>query len=75
MVTATKTAPRTKFDKGTQIYDALSLLRKNTWVKRAKIAEKLGTNDLRALRHLRGFGYEIDVKRGKNGYEYRRLNG
>ena len=58
----------------TKIYNALDLLKKDSWVSRAKLVTKLGTEDLRAVRHLRGYGYEIQCRKTRNGYEYKRVN-
>ena len=64
--TATKTQPK--------IWQVYNVLRLNKWVPAATIVEKTNDRGLRALRHLRDYGYEIEVRRGKKGMEYRRVN-
>ena len=68
MTTVTSTKPEPK------IWQVYGLLRRNKWIPAATIVEKTNDKGLRALRHLRDYGYEIEVRRGKNGMEYRRVN-
>lgn len=68
------TSTKNKETVAPKIVTALNLLKKNKWVNRTKLVDALNTEDLRAVRHLRGFGYEIQVRKGKNGYEYKRIS-
>lgn len=58
----------------TKIEAVLETLKLNKWVPGKTIEEKTGDVGLRALRHLRDYGYVIEVRRSKSGYEYRRIN-
>jgi len=69
-----KTFTESKETVAPKIVTALNLLKKNRWVNRTVLVDALNTEDLRAVRHLRRFGYEIQVRKGKNGYEYKRLS-
>jgi hypothetical protein len=57
----------------TKLDVALKTLRKGRWVSRDVLTDALNDDDLRSVRRLREKGYNISVRRGRDGnYEYRR---
>lgn len=52
---------------------ALKALRKGKWVSRDILVDTLGEDDLRSVRRLREFGYDIDVRKNAGVFQYRRV--
>ena len=57
----------------TKVQLAIKSLPRNRWVAREKLVDALNEDDLRTVRRLREYGFDINVKRDGSVIKYQRV--
>ena len=56
----------------TKVETAIKTLRKGRWINRETLVDVLAETDLRTVRRLREYGYNIVVRNTEAGIQYKR---